>query len=238
MAMGSLWQGCATLQCSGCPGEEQLFPTSLPINSWGSGRCLLPVDTLFLARQSWHFPPHCLQPGSARQPGAVPFCPPWTTAPPPAAPGTSILCCAPLQALPWPSTPTPQHPSHRHVGLDEPVLQVTGLLPVAPTAQAVQLAQRGPQDVGEGTDTPRGTWRQRGTLAASSARCVQPAPPRHHCLSSASPCPAASVPQRSTGPHRDCNTYPGRSLPARSRPIPPAPGNPPAVSCGPSAPCG
>lgn len=64
-------------------------------------------------------------------------------------------------SLSWPGTPplsTPRVlPAHRHVGLDEAVLQVTGLLPLALVAQVVQLAQGVTQNIGEGTHTARGT---------------------------------------------------------------------------------
>lgn len=73
-----------------------------------------------------------------------------------------------LHPLPPPGSAMVQHPhpsasrgvlpAHRQVGLDEPVLQIAGLLPAPLTAQAVQLAQRGPQDVCKGTDPPTGTW--------------------------------------------------------------------------------
>lgn len=59
---------------------------------------------------------------------------------------------------PHPSASRGVLPAHRQVGLDEPVLQIAGLLPAPLTAQAVQLAQRGPQDICKGTDPPRGTW--------------------------------------------------------------------------------
>lgn len=128
---------------------------------------------------------------------------PWTTTPRSPAPVTSILChpqlCddpAPLPPASWAMLPT-----HRCVGLDESVLQVTGLLPAALTAQVVQLAHWGPQDIGKGADPSRGTWGDRGTLASSSAYCAPPAPPRHHYSLPSCPCPAASpqqCPQGST----------------------------------------
>lgn len=87
-------------------------------------------------------------------------------------------------------------PAHRRVGLNEPVLQATGLLPAALTAQVIQLAHCIPQDIGKGTDAPRGTWGHQRNLAAKLAHSAQLAHPKHcHHPSPACPHPSASPSQ-------------------------------------------
>lgn len=147
--------------------EEQLFPpphTLLPINSQqgshgGSGSAQCQWTGCSLTWQGWHFPPSHLQPVFAHWPGAVPSCPPEPPFHPLQPQGL------PSFASPWLCHGLAPSPlsipgvllAHRRVGLNEAVLQVTGLLPLALAAQVVQLAQRVTQNIGEGTHPARGT---------------------------------------------------------------------------------
>lgn len=118
--------------------------------------CLVPVDKLFLNMTGLALP----------------------TFSPPACLGSlaKVLCRpVPLNHLSTPCSPRDFHslpvswagtpplsthgvlPAHRCVGLNEAVLQVTGLLPLARAAQVVQLTQWVTQNIGEGTHTPSGT---------------------------------------------------------------------------------
>lgn len=91
-------------------------------------------------------------------------------------PGLSSCNCSVSPAhLCFPKTPRVL-PTHHCIGLNESLLQLTGFLPAALAAQVLQLAQRSPQDVGEGTDPPRSTWGHASKLAVSSACSTQPLP--------------------------------------------------------------